>query len=142
MHDFRRHICSAKAETASALSLQAGILLVVAALYAVNKLLLKGLSTDTPLAPFFNGHFNDFLAPAALLALSNIIFAFRGFQATKPLYVMFVTFIAAILWEYLAPLIDPASTTDILDLVAYLAGGLAYILVNKLAERLGESELQ
>ena len=129
MHDFRQHIWPVKAESGRAISFQAGVLLVVATLYAVNQLLLKGLSADTPLAPFFGGYFDDLLAPAALLALSNIVFALRGFQATKPLYVMLVTLAAAILWEYLAPLLNPASTTDILDVAAYLAGGCAYLLV-------------
>lgn len=108
---------------------QSCILGCVAVLYIANRLVIRECTSHTLLGPFFNGYFNDLLAPSALLALSNIIFSLRGFWVAKPLPVLAITAFAGMCWEYLAPMINPASVTDPLDLVVYFAGGFAYIAV-------------
>ena len=135
MKDIRHHLEPVKASAADAMPVQIFVFLAVAVLYVANRFFLKGLLSGTPLGPFFIGYFNDLLAPSALLSLANIVFALRGFQTTKPLFVILATALAGVCWEFLAPAFNPASVTDPLDLLVYFAGAFLYLALLGLLSR-------
>lgn len=105
------------------------ILLVGAALaYALNSLVLKPLFAGSPFAWLFGGYLNDAVGGIAFLAYANLLIALYS-PAKRirrlPRCLAFI-FACGLLWEYAFPVIVPNSTTDPLDLVAYLVGALAY----------------
>ncbi len=110
---------------------QLAVLLGVVALYALNAAVLEPRTGGTLAGRFFSGYFADLLAPAALLSASNLVFAFFGFGTSGYLPVALITIVAGVCWEFAAPLVNPASVTDPLDLAAYLLGSLGYWAVTR-----------
>jgi hypothetical protein len=80
---------------------------------------------------FFRMHFDDLLAGAILLAWSNLL-TWPHTEAGKFVSTvgggLAITAFAALIWEGLAPEILPHRTQDPVDVIAYFAGALAYML--------------
>ena len=75
---------------------------------------------------FFSWYFHDILAGAMILALANLLLsAGRLPPLTKALPAAAFLLLCGLFWEYVSPLLISGSVSDPLDLLAYLAGGLA-----------------
>ena len=100
-------------------------------LYLVNNYLIKpfyGL-------PLTGNYFNDILAGIVLLSFSNILLSFYSGKdiLIKKFYIMMVFLLAAgLFWEYVTPLYKPGAVSDVLDIPAYMTGGIIYyVIVNR-----------
>lgn len=103
-------------------------------LYSVNRFLLKPLWPATVYGQFFKYHFNDFLGAIVLLAYTNILiglFASSRKKLTKFLHIFLLGIICSIVWEGIAPILLPYSTSDWLDCLSYLSGSVTYWLLNR-----------
>lgn len=88
-------------------------------------------------AYLFQCHFNDFLGGMAFIAYANLLISLvRPEVRFKKLTSMLVfIFLCGLFWEYVAPLFISKSVSDPLDLIAYIAGALAYWLVFKVMSK-------
>ena len=71
-------------------------------------------------------YFNDFLASLLLLSFSNLLLATQKKALLSLPAIIPLCLIAGFVWEYIAPLWKKTATTDALDVVAYIIGGLFY----------------
>lgn len=77
---------------------------------------------------FFAWYFHDILAGAMILSLANLLLsAGRLPPLTKVLPAAAFLLGCGLFWEYVSPLLISGSVSDPLDLLAYLAGGLAVL---------------
>ena len=109
---------------------QAVILGVVVIVYLINRLVFRDNSTQGFPLSIVACDLPDLMAPIALFSASNIVFAIAGFQLRKLLPILLFCIIAAFVWEFIAPVVVPWSVTDPYDIIAYLAGGIIYWLLN------------
>ncbi|MBP3494488.1 MAG: hypothetical protein J6J83_07790 [Oscillospiraceae bacterium] len=111
------------------------LLLASLLLYLLNQLVLK--RADGSLSWLFRSHFNDLLAPIALLSLWNIILVHKKahrIESNKQLFQVGIC--CSVCWEWLAIYIKPTSTFDVLDICAYFTGiaiykGVVFLLTTK-----------
>lgn len=104
------------------------IILIVFALYFANNLYFKKTSTGF-LKHIFVCYFNDFICPLFFLAYSNTLLSAAGRTIKTFWSMMLLCLLAGFVWEYAAPILNDASTTDILDLCCYVSGGACYYLI-------------
>lgn len=45
--------------------------------------------------------------------------------------VILISFLCGLIWEFFAPLLNADSTTDLLDILCYILGGVLYLLIQK-----------
>lgn len=104
------------------------LLLATAALYALNSLLLKPAFVGTTPGVFFGGYFNDILGGAAFLAYSNALICLYDPRKRLRRFPPALAYIACcgLFWEFVGPFLVEDSTTDLLDLVAYVFGAVLY----------------
>ncbi len=100
------------------------LFVVVLGTYAISRIVMPPFV----LPPSFAGHFHDLLATPVLLAASNLWIVACGrrhstFVSLRS--ILALSLAAGFFWEYITPLYR-ASTTDILDLMAYALGGILY----------------
>lgn len=103
------------------------IFLIATLLYLFNEFILKKNTTGF-VYYFFICYFNDILAPLLLLPYSNILLEKEQKQIVSLRNILVFMCVCGFVWEYLAPFMKPSSTTDIIDLIAYLFGGFLYWL--------------
>ncbi len=100
-------------------------------MYTINQLYLKG-SIESVIIMFY---LNDFLAMILVLAFSNLLFIkYLNIEYTISDFnrIMIFSIVIGFFWEVITPLYNSKSTGDILDILAYLFGGLIYWLILKL----------
>lgn len=96
--------------------------------YQLNNHVLKGTFSST----FISNYFNDMLGGLLIVAFTNMM---ASTQMEWRLYLKSVRAIivfsglAGVYWEYVAPLYVEESISDPYDVLAYIAGGLAYWLM-------------
>jgi hypothetical protein len=109
----------------SSLVLNLAILVTCLALYGLNQFILKDALGGT----FLQSYSNDILAGTVIVAYMNILYWLVGKEEYSirswPATLAFV-FVVGLFWEFVAPLFRADSVTDVLDLLAYLAGGVLY----------------
>ena len=113
--------------------LNSGIAAACIAIYASNEFGVKALFMST----FFHGHFNDMLAGVVLLAYANLLATLAHqprLEFRSPVKALVLVLVAGLYWEEIAPLYT-TSTADPWDLLAYVGGGLVYVLISVLFER-------
>ena len=79
------------------------------------------------LAYFMICHFNDMIGSVAFLLLHHIVLTCIRINIKLTLLrIELFILCCGLYWEYFTPLYRQSTTTDILDILAYLAGGLIY----------------
>ncbi len=116
------------------------LILCATAFYANSYIVIPHfLSDDTEniLAYLFQCHFNDCLGGIAFLAYVNLLISLVKPEVRFKKLTSMLVFIllCGLFWEYVAPLFVTGSVSDLLDLVAYIAGAFAYWLVYKFASK-------
>lgn len=107
------------------------ILSVSSLLYLFNNIIFKKITIGF-INYFFICYFNDILAPIWILSYSNILLSENKKEMVKLSVTLSFTFCCGLIWEFFTPLIKKTSVTDIIDLFAYLFGGLIFWYIQKL----------
>jgi hypothetical protein len=98
-------------------------LLICIGLYLINTLVLRWHFE------FCRSYFNDILAMPILLTYSAMLF--KRYKVEFPIVVVWGLFvICSIVWEYVYPIINFNSVSDIYDIVSYFAGTCAWLFLN------------
>jgi hypothetical protein len=102
------------------------ILALSGCIYGVLKI-SAGLAT---LHPILRNHASDLIAMPVLLAFANLLASRSPFSYVfvRPACVALLTVVAAVQWEFVAPLYT-RSTPDWLDAAAYAVGAGVYLLI-------------
>lgn len=108
------------------------IIVLVAVLYAINRIYLKQ-AIDTPVLHYIlNCHFNDYLAGIAIICYINLaldLFGYRERTICTYRAAILTTLACGLVWEYALPALFPHGTSDLYDMVSYLLGGCTYIFL-------------
>lgn len=100
---------------------------VAMCLYVINKFWLSHRNYF----PFLNSYLNDFIGGyvfATILVMSYRFYLKREIQVQ--VYFLIII-LASLYWEYIAPLYLPYSVKDAKDIIAYLAGGVVFLVFIK-----------
>ena len=103
---------------------------ILVALYLLNK--SQGLFFFLPFG-FGSNHFNDLLAGILFPLYLNAVFSCSkySFSLEKSSQMFLVSLVCGLCFEFVYPLLNPASTSDLLDCVCYLVGSQIYFLFRK-----------
>lgn len=78
-------------------------------------------------AYFMRCYFNDIFGSTIFLLFLNLVHSFLIKKNVVSFYhVELLMLICGVLWEFLTPLYRSDTTTDIIDIFAYLLGGVIY----------------
>lgn len=77
-------------------------------------------------AYFMSCYFNDIFGSTILLLLIGIVLSFHKKIKLKLYHVELFMLFCGIIWEFVTPLYRPDATTDIIDIFAYLLGGILF----------------
>lgn len=101
------------------------LIIFVISAYLFNNLFVKEHSSGL-LRLFFVGYFNDLICPLFFFSYANMLLI----TVNKEISLLWVTCLISLctscVWEFVAPLMKPSSTTDPLDIVCYVIGGIMY----------------
>lgn len=100
----------------------------VSSMYLFNNLFLKEHSSGL-LRIFFVCYFNDLICPLFFFSYANLLLITVNKEISCLWGVCLISLCTSCVWEFVAPLIKPSSTTDPLDIVCYLTGGIAYWII-------------
>ena len=101
-------------------------------LYLINKFYLSEIATGW-IGFFCRCFLNDFMCPLFFLSFSQILLIWAEHEITSYWGIIFLGMSGGILWEYVAPLINPRAVSDPLDLVCYFVGANIYFCISKQA---------
>ncbi|PKM87831.1 MAG: hypothetical protein CVU85_05135 [Firmicutes bacterium HGW-Firmicutes-10] len=101
------------------------ILLLIIGVAAINQTLLK-FRFDGIIGTFFNYYFNDVLAALLILVWTNFLLSLIHRKLDNLVHIFLLTLSIALFWEYITPLYQKGSTSDLWDVAAYLLGGVIY----------------
>lgn len=108
------------------------VILLLSLAYGINRFWLKKVVRIPVVSYLLKCHFNDFLAGICILAYINLLRSFSRYrhrQLRSGIAAVLVCFFCGLLWEYILPAVFPHGTSDVWDLVAYILGGAAYIVL-------------
>lgn len=108
---------------------------IVVVLYFSNNLFFKA-HTSGPLHMLLICHFNDFLGGVLFVAYTNVLLYSRGLLLYRFWPVIRFCLVAALFWEFVAPLIREDSVSDWYDVLSYILGGCLYCLLLHLYVRI------
>lgn len=77
-------------------------------------------------ARFMQCYFNDMMGCAGFLLAVGVVVTFARPVRVRLYQVLLFTLANGLFWEYVTPLYRTDTTTDVLDLAAYLFGSLIY----------------
>ena len=98
---------------------------LIVAIYILNKKVLINTYKGEE-SVFLKDYLNDLMAPVFVLLISSIVLRLAGYELNKFWMVMLIGLFAAIVWEFLIPLINQNSVTDPKDLICYMIPALVY----------------
>ena len=100
-------------------------------LYVINRFYLKHL--DIPYIGYLlKNHFNDFIGGFVFPSYLNLVLVLSGRNPILKFTSLFgIMLCVSLLWEYVFPLFLSYSTSDILDVLAYMLGTILYYFVMK-----------
>ena len=101
------------------------LLILVVFAYWINNLFLKEHSGGR-LRVFFIGYFNDLICPLFFFSYANMLLITVGKEIARLWVICLVSLCTSCVWEFVAPLMKPSSTTDPLDIFCYITGGVVY----------------
>ena len=101
------------------------LLILVVFAYWINNLFLKEHSGGL-LRVFFIGYFNDLICPLFFFSYANMLLITVGKEIARLWVICLVSLCTSCVWEFVAPLMKPSSTTGPLDIFCYITGGVVY----------------
>ena len=103
-------------------------------IYICNRLFFQKLARGSLLL-FCKCYLNDLLFPLWYLSIANILLITADFELKSFTPVFAVGLLTGLFWEYVAPLLNPKSVSDPVDLMCYLAGTVLYYSIYKMYSR-------
>lgn len=100
-------------------------------LYFFNNLVIKKYTTGI-VHLFFIGYFNDILSTIIFFSCTNICLSIIYKEIYKLKHLILITIFLSFMWEYVAIFINPSSTPDYYDVIAYMYGTVFYYKINNL----------
>lgn len=105
-----------------------GIIIFCFLIYVANQLTKNKISL--PLISFFaKNYFNDVVCGCLVVAFSNHILKYYKngkYRIRNLFFILLFVLACGIFWEYIIPFIRKNSTSDYVDMLAYLVGGIIY----------------
>lgn len=101
------------------------LIIMVLCLYLLNNKYLKPC-TEGIIQQFFICYFNDLICPLLFISYSNMLLISINKEIKRFKWIMFFGFCSGLVWEFIAPLLNPMSVTDIVDLLFYTLGAFFY----------------
>lgn len=99
-------------------------------LFLLNEYLLKPSTANT----FVHGHLNDVLIIWVFIPFVNVLLSLypkRNLRFESLLSCILLTLGIGITWEYLIPLFTSNGTSDPIDMLMYVIGGVTFWLMHK-----------
>lgn len=104
------------------------LMFLVIILYIVNKVIFIPNTTGI-VAVFFQGYFNDLICPLFYLSYCQVWFIWIGHELETLGSIIVCGMLGGLIWEFVAPVINPKSVCDFYDLLCYFVGTLIYYFV-------------
>lgn len=101
------------------------LVVIVLVAYFVNNKFLK-IYTNGNVRLFFICYFNDLICPLFFFSYANMLLNTVDKEINRLWVICLVSLCTSCVWEFVAPLIKPSSTTDPFDIVCYIIGGIVY----------------
>lgn len=89
----------------------------------------RGYVADGLLRDFLYGYFNDYVGSISFIAACNIGLNWLGLGLRRWYAIVLLMVASGVYWEYITPIYRNDVTADVLDIVAYILGGLTYWLI-------------
>lgn len=104
------------------------IFAIVFPVYLLNRIIKTYI--EIPILGYLcNCHLNDYIGGIVFCIYLNMLLVFcRRKPVTLLSHLCIIMICVSLLWEYLFPLILPYSTSDILDVAAYMLGTFTYYM--------------
>ncbi|MCI8869019.1 MAG: hypothetical protein HFF39_00500 [Lawsonibacter sp.] len=116
-------------------ALDAGVPAAAGAFYLLNRFWLSRTVPGWP-GLFLRCWANDILAGAAILCWLNLLLGWgRLGRVRSRMVAAGFLLVCGLVWECAAPLWKPGAVFDLLDLLAYQAGGALVLLADRLLDR-------
>lgn len=112
----------------------AALCIAVGLFYLVNRQFLSPAFSGAP-GWFLQCYANDIAAGLFLCAWTDLFLALGGRPPLKVRHAAPLLLACGLVWEVLAPLWKSGAVFDFWDFAAYLAGGLIWLLIEKLKFR-------
>lgn len=112
-----------------------GIIVCVLLLYSLNRFVLKKVVNVPILSYLLKSHFNDWLGGIFIIAYINFVLQhsqYEQIQICAISHAILINALCSIIWEFVGPYIFRYGTSDLLDVLAYIVGGITYILIQHL----------
>ena len=114
------------------LDLDAAIIACILILYGLNRFIFKTVVNIPVISYLLKCHFNDWLGGIFIVAYINVILRYSRHKHrrihTMPCVIMIEVF-CGIVWEFFGPYICHHGTSDYYDILAYILGGITYIML-------------
>lgn len=104
--------------------------LVVGIIYILNKRYLA-INTKGKFQYFLQCYLNDLVCPFFFLGISQIMLIWINHEIKNLKHYISIAILIGIIWEYVAPIINPKSVTDTFDICCYLLGTIFYYILWK-----------
>ena len=105
------------------------VLIVAMTIYILNRFVLKGLEIQY-LDYILKNHFGDYIGGLVFCIYLNMILVIGKRKPINKFWIIFtIMFLISVLWEYFFPMFLEYSTSDPLDIVAYMFGTITYFLL-------------
>ncbi len=109
------------------------------ALYITNKYHII-VFDNLYVAYFMRCYFNDIVGSVAMLFVMRVLLLPFNKPAPLKLYHIEVfMFLCGIFWEFVTPLYRKDTTTDILDIIAYMVGGAIYWIMTLIERKMSDN---
>lgn len=103
--------------------------------FTLNNVWLKDITTGT-LNMLCRCYLNDLVCPLFFLGYCQVIFIWIKNEIKSYSILLLIGMMAGVIWEYFAPVINPKSVTDPLDLLCYFLGINIYYAITFIWEKL------
>jgi hypothetical protein len=100
-------------------------------IYTLNRMLLIP-QTVGPIEYFCRCFLNDLVCPLFFLGYCQILLIWIGYEITTYKYCVLLGMAGGLVWEYVAPRINPKAVSDPMDLLFYFIGISVYYLLLRL----------
>ncbi len=101
---------------------------VTVLLYIINQFTKNNIQIDE-IRWFMTCYFNDTIGGITFMAYCGIVFENYHIRLIKLWQIILLMTWCGIFWEYITPIFRSDTTSDPLDILAYVCGGIIYWLI-------------
>ena len=114
------------------------VIVCVLIFYSLNRFVFKTI-VDIPIISYLlKCHFNDWLGGIFIVAYINVVLQYSRYRHmrihTLPCVILINT-LCGIVWEFVGPYVFHHGTSDYYDILAYIFGGIAYIIFQRILSK-------